>query len=150
MAPALFDVVYRGKRLPGFDRKDVKSKLMKLFSISEDKAAKILQSKGMALKKGTDEISAKKYETALRRIGMEVVLTSSKIETDSVETPMAHPDEGTTKQGSIESEKVKKADPAPAEEDVNTDPVSSQEGNDVSKVPLNLVVRERNTLKSGW
>ena len=70
MAPALFDVVYQGKRLPGFDKKDVKSKLMKLFSISEDKAAKILQSKGMALKKGTDEISAKKYETALRRIGM--------------------------------------------------------------------------------
>ena len=136
MAPALFDVVYRGKRLPGFDRKDVKSKLMKLFSISEDKAARILQSKGMALKKGTDETSAKKYETALRRIGMEVVLTSSKIETDSVETPMAHPDEGTTKQGSIESEKVKKADPAPAKEDVNTDPVSSQQGDDVSKVPF--------------
>jgi hypothetical protein len=55
MTPALFDVVYRGKLLPGFDMKDVKSKLMKLFSISGDKAAKILQSKGMALKKGTDE-----------------------------------------------------------------------------------------------
>jgi uncharacterized membrane protein YjgN (DUF898 family) len=136
MTPALYDVVYRGKLLPGFDIKDVKSKLMKQFSISEDKAAKILQSQGMALKKGTDEISAKKYETALRRIGMEVDLTSSNIEPDSVETPTVPPDEGTTKQEPIESEKVKKADQAPAEEDVNAGPVPPQEGDGVSKVPF--------------
>ncbi|RLC11220.1 MAG: hypothetical protein DRI24_19125, partial [Deltaproteobacteria bacterium] len=60
MTPVFYDVVYRGKLLPGFDIDGVKSKLMDLFSISEEKAMKILKSKGIALKKNTDEISAKK------------------------------------------------------------------------------------------
>jgi len=136
MTPALYDVVYHGKLLPGFEMKDVKSKLMKLFSISEDKAVKILKSRGVALKKGTDEISAKKYETALRRIGMEVELTGGNIEPDTVKTPTPPPDEKTLKQEPVESEKVKKADQAPAEEDVSAGPVPSQEGDEVSKVPF--------------
>ncbi|RLC06952.1 MAG: DUF898 domain-containing protein [Deltaproteobacteria bacterium] len=136
MTPVFYDVVYRGKLLPGFDIDGVKSKLMDLFSISEEKAMKILKSKGIALKKNTDEISAKKYETALRRIGMEVTLTRSKKEPDSGETSKVPPDEGTIKQEPIETEKVKKADRAPAEEDVSADPESSQEGDGVSKVPF--------------
>ncbi|HHE74335.1 MAG TPA: DUF898 domain-containing protein, partial [Desulfobacteraceae bacterium] len=136
MTPIFYDVVYRGKLLPGFDIDGVKSKLMDLFSISEEKAMKILKSKGIALKKNTDEISAKKDETALRRIGMEVTLTRSKKEPDSGETSKVPPDEGTIKQEPIETDKVKKADRAPAEEDVSADPESSQEGDGVSKVPF--------------
>ena len=51
MTPARYDVVYRGKILPGFNIDDVKSKLMEVFSISEEKAVKILKSSGMVLKK---------------------------------------------------------------------------------------------------
>ncbi|MBW1865812.1 MAG: DUF898 family protein [Deltaproteobacteria bacterium] len=97
MTPAFYDVVYRGKILPGFDIDDVKSKLMDLFSISEEKAMKIINSNGVALKKSTDEVSAKKYETALRRIGMEVTLTRSKKEPGSGETPRIPLGEGTAK-----------------------------------------------------
>lgn len=97
MTPAFYDVVYRGKILPGFDIDDVKSKLMDLFSISEEKAMKIINSNGVALKKSTDEVSAKKYETALRRIGMEVTLTRSKKEPGSGETPRIPSGEGITK-----------------------------------------------------
>ena len=51
MTPARYDVVYRGKIRPGFDIDDVKSKLMEVFSISEEKAVKILKSSGMAVEK---------------------------------------------------------------------------------------------------
>ncbi|MFC1875694.1 YjgN family protein [Thermodesulfobacteriota bacterium] len=128
MIPARYDVVYRGKILPGFDSDGVKSKLMKIFSISEERAVKILKSSGIALKRNTDEISAKKLETALRRIGMEVTLTESKKEPGSGETPPIPPAEGMAKKEDKE--------PKIAEEGVNAHQASQQDGDEVSRMPF--------------
>jgi len=136
MTPAFYDVVYRGKILPGFDSDGVKSKLMEAFSISEEKAMKILKSKGMALKKSTDEVSAKKYETALRQIGMEVTLIRSKKEPGSGEAPRTPSGEGTTKKENKKPKKMTKKEPAPAGEGVSVDQTSQQDGDGVSKVPF--------------
>ncbi|MBW2513534.1 MAG: DUF898 domain-containing protein [Deltaproteobacteria bacterium] len=78
MTPVRFDVVFHGKLLPGFTMKDVTPELMRLFSIREETAVKILKSGTIALKKDMDEISAKKYEAALKRIGLDVTLAGIK------------------------------------------------------------------------
>ena len=106
MTPARYDVVFRGKLLPGFDVDGVKSKLMDVFSISEEKAMRILKSSGIALKKNTDEITAKKLATTLKKIGLEVTLTGNKKEPGSVNAPPSPPAEGRAEKEVETSKKV--------------------------------------------
>ena len=136
MASALYDVVFRGKLLPGFDKNGVKSKLMDLFSISEEKTLKILKSKGIALKKSTDEISAKKFQTALRRIGMEVTLIDRKKEPGVKDGLQPPPAEEMAKKKDVRAEKETKTDPTLAGEGVSAQETSQQDGDDVARVPL--------------
>jgi hypothetical protein len=136
MTPARYDVVFRGKILPGFDRDDVKSKLMEVFSISEEKAGKILKSSGIALKKNTDESSAKKFATALRRLGMEVALAKSRKEPGSAEAPRKSPAEGSTEKEVEAPEKVTITDQALPGEDARAHQVSQQDGDEISREPF--------------
>jgi uncharacterized membrane protein YjgN (DUF898 family) len=136
MAPAPYDVVFRGKLLSGFDKKDVAPKLMALFSISEEKALKILMSKGIALKKNTDEMSAKKYQTALGRIGMDVTLIDRKKEPNTKEDPPPPSPEEKTSKKQEQPEKKINTDPTFAGEGESAQETTQQEVDDVARVPI--------------
>ena len=78
MTAPRYSVIYRGKILPGFDFTTAKSKLIMTFALSEKKAEKILKSSRVVLKKGTDEATARKIGTALKRAGLDIVLAKSE------------------------------------------------------------------------
>ena len=136
MTPARYDVVFRGKILPGFDSEGVKSKLMDVFSISEDKALKILKSSGIALKKNTDEITAKKLAAALRKIGMEANLTRSKKDPGSAKAPPKTPVGGGSEKDVETPENMTMTDQTLPGEDGRVDQAPEQGGDDVSRVPF--------------
>ena len=77
MTDTLYNVIYRGKILQGFDFETVKRNLIKTFSLSEEKAEKILKGRRIVLKKDADESTAKKFGVALKRAGLDVALTKS-------------------------------------------------------------------------
>lgn len=77
MPETRYNVVYRGNLLPGVDISAVKSKLMATFPLNEKQVAAILKGKRVVLKKSTDEVTAKRLGTALKRAGMDIVLTRS-------------------------------------------------------------------------
>ena len=79
-----YNVVYRGKLLPDVDISVVKSKLMATFPLSEKQVDTILKSKRVVLKKDADEATAKRLGMALKRAGMDIVLTKSPAATDTV------------------------------------------------------------------
>lgn len=83
MPEARYNVVYRGKLLPGVDVSTVKSKLMTVFPLSEDRVETILKGKRVVLKKNADEATARRVGMALKRAGMDIVLTKSPAETDA-------------------------------------------------------------------
>jgi hypothetical protein len=51
MTDTRYNVIYRGKILQGFDFETVKRNLIKTFSLSEEKAEKILKGRRIVLKK---------------------------------------------------------------------------------------------------
>ena len=136
MTPARYDVVFRGKILPGFDNEGVKSKLMDVFSISEDKAMKILKSSGIALKKNTDEITAKKLAAALRKIGMEANLTRSKKDPGSAKAPPKTPVGGGSEKDVETPENMTMTDQTLPGEDGRVDQAPEQGSDAVSRVPF--------------
>ncbi len=77
MTDTRYNVIYRGKILQGFDFETVKRNLIKTFSLSEEKAEKILKGRRIVLKKDADESTAKKFGVALKRAGLDVALTKS-------------------------------------------------------------------------
>ncbi len=135
MTAARYDVVFRGKILPGFDVDAVKSKLMDVFSISEEKAVKILKSKGIVLKKNTDEITAKKFATTLKKIGLEVTLAEDKKEPGSVKEPPP-PAEGRAEKEVETPKKTIKTDQALPGEEGGAHQASDEGGDEVSRVPF--------------
>jgi len=136
MTPDRFDVVFRGKLLQGFGMKDVKPKLMDLFSISEEKAMKILNRRGVVLKRGADEISAKKYETALNNIGMAIVLMESK-KVPGPGEPSQKPSNGENAKKEIaRPEKKTMTDHKLSGEDASAQQASKQDGDGISRLPF--------------
>ncbi len=77
MSDMRYNVIYRGKVLEGFEFETVKQNLMRIFSLSEDKAEKILKTHRVVLKKNADESTAKKFGAALKKAGLDVALTKS-------------------------------------------------------------------------
>ena len=88
------------------------------------------------MKKNTDEISAKKIETALRQIGMEVTLTRSKKEPGSAKAPPIPPAEESGEKEVEAPEKVTMTDQTLPGEDANAQQASQQDGDEVSRVPF--------------
>jgi uncharacterized membrane protein YjgN (DUF898 family) len=78
MTDMRYDVIYRGKILQGFDFETAKQNLVNVFSISSEKAEKILRSRRLVVKKNVDESTAKKFGTALKKAGLDVALTKSQ------------------------------------------------------------------------
>jgi len=136
MTPARYDVVFRGKILSGFDVDGVKSNLMDVFSISEEKAMRILKSSGIVLKKNTDEITAKKLATTLRRIGMEATLARSKKEPGSVNAPPSSPAERRAEKEAETPKKVTPTHQALPGEDGGAHRASKQGVDAISRVPF--------------
>lgn len=73
-----YSVVYQGKILEGFDFEAAKNKLIEKFSLSKEKAEKILRSRHVVLKKTADEIIARKLGSALKQAGLDIKLTKSQ------------------------------------------------------------------------
>jgi len=74
MTDTNYSVIYRGKVLEGFDFRTAKQNLIKMFSLSEEKAERILKSRRMVMKKNVDESTAKKFGMALKKAGLDVAL----------------------------------------------------------------------------
>ena len=73
-----YNVVYQGKILEGFDFEAAKNKLIEKFALTKEKAEKVLKSRRVVLKKTVDEITARKLGLALKRAGLDVILTKSR------------------------------------------------------------------------
>jgi len=73
-----YNVVYQGKILEGFDFEAAKNKLIENFALSKEKAEKVLRSRRVVLKKTIDEMTARKLGLALKRVGLDVILTKGR------------------------------------------------------------------------
>ncbi len=73
-----YNVVYQGKILEGFDFEAAKNKLIENFALSKEKAEKVLRSRRVVLKKTVDEMTARKLGLALKRVGLDVILTKGR------------------------------------------------------------------------
>lgn len=73
-----YNVVYQGKILEGFDFEAAKNKLIENFALSKEKAEKVLKSRRVVLKKTVDEMTARKLGLALKRVGLDVILTKGR------------------------------------------------------------------------
>ena len=89
MTNTRYNVIYRGKVLQGFEFETAKQNLIKTFSLSEDKAEKILKSRRAVLKKNVDESTAKKFGVALKKAGLDVALTKCSPKVESREAMTA-------------------------------------------------------------
>lgn len=77
MADTLYNVVYQGKVLQGFDFNTAKQNLIKMFLLSKEEAERVLKSSHMVLKKNVNESTARKFDIALKKAGLDVVLIKS-------------------------------------------------------------------------
>ena len=77
MANTLYNVIYQGKILQGFELESAKRNLIKMFSLSEEKAEKILKNSRVVLKKNVDESTAEKFGVALKKAGLDVAMEKS-------------------------------------------------------------------------
>lgn len=73
-----YNVVYKGRVLEGFDFEAAKNKLVEKFALSREKAENILKSRRVVLKKAVDEMTARKLGLALKRAGLDVILTKNR------------------------------------------------------------------------
>jgi len=73
-----YNVIYQGKILEGFDFGAAKNKLIEKFSLSKEKAEKVLKSRRVVLKKTVDEITARKLGLAFKQAGLDIILTKSR------------------------------------------------------------------------
>ncbi len=75
MAELTYNIVYKGKILEGHDFESVVAQLVEHFSLTRERAECLLKSKRMTIKKNIAPSAAKKMGLALKKAGLEVVLT---------------------------------------------------------------------------
>ncbi len=80
MSDALFDIVFSGRIVDGFDESIVKEKVAQLFKLDTSKVDELFQSAPVVLKPKVDKAAAKKYDELLSRIGMIVELRECQSE----------------------------------------------------------------------
>ena len=91
MSETTFNVVYKGKILDGYDFDTAKLQLVERFSLSQEKAEQILKSKRVILKKNLSESAAKNLGVALKKAGLDVVLTKNVSSADSQKSSVPPP-----------------------------------------------------------
>ena len=74
MNGTLYHVVYKGEIISGFDREAVCQNLVRVFSITTEKAKKILEGSRVILKQNLDETAARRFGTRLQKMGLKVAL----------------------------------------------------------------------------
>jgi len=75
MEDLTYNIVYKGRILDGHDFDGVRSRLVEAFSLSPEKAEQLLNSKRVIIKKNLDQAAAKKLGMALKKAGLDVVMT---------------------------------------------------------------------------
>ncbi len=111
MTDTRYDVIYRGKIIAGFDFETAKANLMKIFSLSDEKAEKILKSQRVALKKNADESTAQKLGSALKKAGLDIAFAQSALKKTVPETAAPQPSEEESKGAPPSAEKPKVKEP---------------------------------------
>jgi uncharacterized membrane protein YjgN (DUF898 family) len=84
---------------------------MKIFSLSDEKAEKILKSQRMTLKKNADESTAKKLGSTLKKAGLDIAFTKSALKETIQETASPQPPEAESKGVPPSAEKPKLKEP---------------------------------------
>lgn len=74
MAEYRYQVVYRGKLRDGFAPETAVRNLVRIFKITPEKAAKILRSRRVVLRKDLDEPAARTFGAVLKKAGLDVAL----------------------------------------------------------------------------
>lgn len=91
MTETCCSVVYRGKILTGFTVEAARRKLIEKFAVSEKTAEKILNSRGMVLKKNLGEATARRLTAALQKAGLDVAITRSTPKNNVLQPPQPAP-----------------------------------------------------------
>jgi len=78
-----YNVVYTGEILDGFEFETVVANLLTSFSISEESARRILESRRAVLKKGADQQTAIQYKQEFLSAGLRVVLEKVPLDAES-------------------------------------------------------------------
>lgn len=81
----LYDLVYKGELVPGFELEQVKKNLQVLFRIDAAKIEVLFSGKAIPLKKGLDFAAVNKYRVAMKKAGARVdVIESQTAKVDAV------------------------------------------------------------------
>jgi len=78
MVESVYDVVFRGRLVAGFEQAQVEQNLAKLFKIDLAKAQRLFSGQRVVLKKKVDRATADKYREVLKRAGAIVAAVSIK------------------------------------------------------------------------
>lgn len=88
MADERFDLIFRGDIVLGQPLAAVKQRLQQLFKADAAKVEKLFSGRPVALKRGLDEATARKYQQVLHKAGAQVTLVASS---ESGSKPSAQP-----------------------------------------------------------
>ena len=72
-----YNIIFRGKILPGHDLAQVKAKIGQLFKLDDAKVEIVFSGKPVALKKGCDVEATKKLRAVLTKVGAEIEIMTS-------------------------------------------------------------------------
>ncbi len=87
MEDLTYNIVYKGRILDGHDFDGVRSQLVEKFSLSREKAEQLLNGKRVIIKKNLDMAAAKKIGLALKKAGLDVVMTQFSIPASGMPSP---------------------------------------------------------------
>ena len=87
MEDLTYNIVYKGRILDGHDFDGVRSQLVEKFSLSREKAEQLLNGKRVIIKKNLDMAAAKKIGLALKKAGLDVVMTQFSIPAFGMPSP---------------------------------------------------------------
>ena len=72
MTEELFDIVFRGDILPGFQLREVKQQLGQLFKVDQARINALFGVGVVSLSRNLDQTMASKYQAVLRKAGADV------------------------------------------------------------------------------
>ena len=93
MGDNTFEVVFSGKIVEGASVDQVKGNVAKLFKVEVAKVERLFSGARVAIKKGLDETTAKKYQMALAKAGAlcEVVNTAGSVAAEATKAEVSKP-----------------------------------------------------------
>lgn len=89
MDQELFDLVFSGELVPGFELAQVKKNIQSLFRIDETKTDVLFSGKAISLKKGLNSDTVNKYRVAMKKAGARVNIVLCKAVPVAAQAPVA-------------------------------------------------------------